>query len=168
MLYTRELDIIVPSVYVNEHITETKYNIMTYYNGSFPYVVTMILNTALDDVKFTRFKAWWPNDEEILSHLDEQNADNFNTLYNAWALVSASGKDIRRIPWETVERIYRDLFIVLWRMYLNVAWNMAQYCYNVAYSETGGLKNNFSLDLIGVAIDHDNQITLARVRITEY
>lgn len=167
-MYERELDVIIPSVYVNEHITETKYNIMTYYGGSIPYVVTMVLNTLLDDIRTTRFKSWWPKDEEILEHIDHHNPGTYDIFYNAWNLVSASGKDERMIPWESLERIYRNLFIVLWRLYLNVSWNIAQYCFNVAFSETGGTTNNFTLELIGVAIDHTNQITLARIKINEY
>lgn len=165
--YEKDIEVLLPSIYVNEHITETKHSIMVYYGGDIRYVLTLIANTIMRDIRDTIFKAWWPNEEEILAHLDQRNPGVYDHLYNLWNIVNC-GRDERRIEWSTVEKIYRDLFIVVWRLYLNVLWNVSLYCYNVAFSETGGRTNQFLLDLVGIALDHANQLTIARIKVTEF
>jgi hypothetical protein len=167
MNYNRDIETIIPSVFIHEDISETKYDLMAYYGGSITEILTSVLALALDDIRNTRFKAWWPNDEEILLHYDKYMSHVHNGLYNAWAIKSTSGNDMRRIEWDVLESIYRPLIARLWRRFINVAWQTVAYCYQVAFSETGNQTNLFNVSLVGIAVDDSNGFFFARFNIQE-
>ena len=166
--YATNREMLIPPLYIAEHISESKYSIMEYYGGGFDVIVTLVLSTIFNDIKETRFKAWWPVDEEIMEHVDKQNPTVHDYLYNAWALKYSSGKDIRRIEWPVLEKIYRDLIVTSWRMYLNVVWNMVQQAYQIAFAETNNPTGIFIVSLKGVALDYDNQLFITSVDINGY
>lgn len=165
MEYNRELDVLLPHVYIHEDISETKYDIICYYNGSILEVLTSITALILDDIKNTRFKYWWPNDNEIVEHYDRYMSHVHTALYNKWALISTSNNDMRRIDWPTVEEIYFELIVRLWRRYINVIWQCTVYCHEVAFAETNNQHNLFLISLVGIAAD-DSGLLIARLNVS--
>lgn len=167
-MYNSDIDVIIPNVFINEDISEGKYDIIRYYGGSIVNTLTSVLALAVEDIMHKRFRYWWPNDEEILNHYDTYMSHVHTALYNAWNLVTTSGNDMRRIEWDVVEKIYRDLTIRLWRRYINVAWETVKYCTNVAFSETGNVpQSGFYITLVGIAVDDKNGLFFARYNVRQ-
>lgn len=167
-MYNRDIEALIPRVFIHEDISESKYEIMCYYGGGIARVLTAVCALIVDDIKNRRFKVWWPKDEEILEHFDLYMNPTYTALYNDWALISSSGNDIRQIEWSVLERIYRNLIVHLWRRYINTMWSSVEYCIQVAWSETGGRTNQFHVSLVGIAVDEANGLFIARYNVAEY